>query len=160
MGHQKCIGNRQFRGVYPFFIQKMDRLHTMRRQCGISQPPRTYFAFNHKPIYHHPTSTKPYDDNLSNTAYPPPPFFNQTTARQQLSIIAGNKGATGPFAPLVVAVRNVMGTKEFNQFRGKAISLHSQIIKEFGSTIGADIRQVQGLIRLAKNNGEKVGFLA
>lgn len=53
-----------------------------------------------------------------------------------------------------------MGTKEFNQFRGKAISLHSQIIKQFGATIGVDIRQVQGLIRLAKKNGEKLGFLA
>jgi hypothetical protein len=41
-------------------------------------------------------------------------------------VIAGNKGANGPFAPLVRVTRDVMGTKEFNQFRGKAISLHSQ----------------------------------
>lgn len=27
---------------------------------------------------------------------------------------------------MVVAVRNVMGKKEFNKFRGQAISLHSQ----------------------------------
>lgn len=38
----------------------------------------------------------------------------------------GNKGEGGPFAPLVRLVRGVMGQKEFNQFRGKAISLHSQ----------------------------------
>lgn len=38
----------------------------------------------------------------------------------------GNKGSTGPFAPLVVAIRNVYGTKDFNLLRGKAISLHSQ----------------------------------
>jgi hypothetical protein len=38
----------------------------------------------------------------------------------------GNKGAGGPFAPLVVVVRGVMGEKEFNKFRGKAISVHSQ----------------------------------
>jgi hypothetical protein len=38
----------------------------------------------------------------------------------------GNKGAGGPFAPLVVVVRNVVGEKEFNKLRGKAISLHSQ----------------------------------
>lgn len=38
----------------------------------------------------------------------------------------GNKGATGPFAPLVVVVRNIVGEKEFNKIRGKAISLHSQ----------------------------------
>jgi hypothetical protein len=33
----------------------------------------------------------------------------------------------GPFAPLVVVTRNVMGKKEFNKFRGKAISVHSQV---------------------------------
>lgn len=41
-------------------------------------------------------------------------------------VVAGNPGAGGPFSPLVVAVRSVMGVKEFNQFRGKMISLHSQ----------------------------------
>jgi len=53
-----------------------------------------------------------------------------------------------------------MGVKEFNQFRGKAISLHSQVIKDFCKQLGADTKQVQGLIRLAKKNGEKLGFLA
>jgi hypothetical protein len=38
----------------------------------------------------------------------------------------GNKGAGGPFAPIVVVTRNVVGEKDFNNFRGKAISLHSQ----------------------------------
>ena len=38
----------------------------------------------------------------------------------------GNKSGKGPFTPVVIVVRNVMGKKEFNQFRGKAISLHSQ----------------------------------
>lgn len=74
--------------------------------------------------------------------------------------VMGNKATGGPFAPLVRVVRNVMGTKEFNKFRGQAISLHSQIIKDFGKQIGADGKQVQGLIRLAKKNGEKLGFLA
>ena len=40
--------------------------------------------------------------------------------------MAGNAGASGPFAPLVGVVRNAMGVKEFNQLRGKMISLHSQ----------------------------------
>lgn len=177
--------------------------------------------------------------------------------------MAGNAGAGGPFAPLVVVTRNIMGTKEFNQFRGKMISLHSQgarhgrrgaagcwagrgrcvrslvqpmlsayarpagsktpagvawppvllpvwcrlgdrrgraaprgrsrqpslppalvppplppttipplltihlpvppppaVIKDFCKQLGADTKQVQGLIRLAKKNGEKLGFLA
>ncbi len=38
----------------------------------------------------------------------------------------GNKSGAGPFTPAVVVVRKAMGKKEFNQFRGKAISLHSQ----------------------------------
>lgn len=38
----------------------------------------------------------------------------------------GNKATGGPFAPLVVVVRGVVGEKEFNKLRGKAISLHSQ----------------------------------
>jgi hypothetical protein len=113
--------------------------------------------------------------------------------------VAGNAGASGPFAPLVGVVRNAMGVKEFNQLRGKMISLHSQgappalplrgehlhrsaqscvdpamplwvpdptcgpvcaVIKNFCQQIGADTKQVQGLIRLAKKNGEKLGFLA
>lgn len=33
----------------------------------------------------------------------------------------------GIFAPLVVVTRNVIGKKRFNQLRGKAIALHSQV---------------------------------
>ncbi|KAJ0510544.1 putative protein PROTON GRADIENT REGULATION 5 [Helianthus annuus] len=66
----------------------------------------------------------------------------------------------GLFAPLVVVTRNIVGKKRFNQIRGKAIALHSQVITEFCKSIGADAKQRQGLIRLAKKNGEKLGFLA
>ncbi|KAH7289328.1 hypothetical protein KP509_31G070400 [Ceratopteris richardii] len=66
----------------------------------------------------------------------------------------------GIFAPLVVVARNVIGKKRFNQLRGKAIALHSQVITEFCRSVGADAKQRQGLIRLAKKNGEKLGFLA
>jgi hypothetical protein len=45
----------------------------------------------------------------------------------RLRVTAGNDQESGPFAPLVVVVRNAMGAKPFNQFRGKAISLHSQV---------------------------------
>ncbi|CAL0328421.1 unnamed protein product [Lupinus luteus] len=66
----------------------------------------------------------------------------------------------GIFAPLVVITRNIVGKKRFNQIRGKAIALHSQVITEFCKSIGADAKQRQGLIRLAKKNGEWLGFLA
>lgn len=41
-------------------------------------------------------------------------------------MIAGNNAADGPFTPIVKIVREFMGVKQFNQLRGKAISLHSQ----------------------------------
>ncbi|KAM7485411.1 hypothetical protein LguiA_001420 [Lonicera macranthoides] len=66
----------------------------------------------------------------------------------------------GLFAPIVVATRNIIGKKTFNKLRGKAIALHSQVITEFCKSIGADQKQRQGLIRLAKKNGEILGFLA
>ncbi|OMO97766.1 hypothetical protein CCACVL1_04462 [Corchorus capsularis] len=66
----------------------------------------------------------------------------------------------GLFAPIVVVTRQIVGKKRFNQLRGKAIALHSQVITEFCKSIGADAKQRQGLIRLAKKNGEKLGFLA
>ncbi|XP_043705888.1 protein PROTON GRADIENT REGULATION 5, chloroplastic-like [Telopea speciosissima] len=66
----------------------------------------------------------------------------------------------GVFAPVVVLTRNLIGKKPFNQIRGKAIALHSQVITEFCKSIGADAKQRQGLIRLAKKNGERLGFLA
>jgi hypothetical protein len=34
------------------------------------------------------------------------------------------------------------------------------VIKDFCKQIGVETKQVQGLIRLAKKNGEKLGFLA
>jgi hypothetical protein len=80
--------------------------------------------------------------------------------RAALRVVAGNKGENGPFAPIVRVTRNAMGTKEFNQLRGKAISLHSQVIKDFCKQIGVQTKQAQGLIRLAKKNGEWLGFLA
>ncbi|KAH6778076.1 proton gradient regulation 5 [Perilla frutescens var. hirtella] len=73
-------------------------------------------------------------------------------------MMGSSKG--GVFAPLVIVTRNIIGKKTFNQLRGKAIALHSQVITEFCKSIGADNKQRQGLIRLAKKNGEWLGFLA
>jgi hypothetical protein len=39
-------------------------------------------------------------------------------------------------------------------------SLLQTVIKEFCGQLGVDNKQVQGVIRLAKKNGEKLGFLA
>ncbi|MBA0696548.1 hypothetical protein Goari_003093 [Gossypium aridum] len=61
------------------------------------------------------------------------------------------KGGKGLFASIMVVTRQFVGKKgSISLIRGKAIALHSQ----------ADIKQKQGLIRLAKKNGERLGFLA
>ncbi|XP_059653123.1 protein PROTON GRADIENT REGULATION 5, chloroplastic-like [Cornus florida] len=79
--------------------------------------------------------------------------------RSQVMMKNVNEGK-GVFAPVVVVTRDIIGKKQFNQFRGKAIALHSQVITKFCKSIGTDVKQRQGLIQLAKKNGERLGFLA
>eukprot|EP00475_Leptophrys_vorax_P017700 TRINITY_DN24304_c0_g1_i1.p2 TRINITY_DN24304_c0_g1~~TRINITY_DN24304_c0_g1_i1.p2 ORF type:complete len:122 (+),score=5.97 TRINITY_DN24304_c0_g1_i1:388-753(+) len=74
--------------------------------------------------------------------------------------MANPHGNSGVFAPVVIVAKSVVGEKQFNQIRGKAIALHSQVIGEFCSKTGVNGKQRQGLIRLAKQNGAKLGFLA
>jgi len=57
----------------------------------------------------------------------PPAAASCATRGAPLRVRAGNDYENGVFTPLVIVVRNVMGVKPFNQFRGKAISLHSQV---------------------------------
>lgn len=64
------------------------------------------------------------------------------------------------FAPIVLLVRNVMGTPRFNKLRGQAIALHSKTITRFCNWAGISSKERQSLIRTARNNGEKLGFLA
>ena len=49
------------------------------------------------------------------------------SGRGALKVVAGNTNEGGLFAPLVVVARNIIGVKRFNQIRGKAIALHSQV---------------------------------
>ena len=64
------------------------------------------------------------------------------------------------FAPIVVLVRGCLGDSEFKQLRGKAIALHSKAITNFCNRIGVERTQRQNLIRLARDNGKRLGFLA
>ncbi|EEH54928.1 uncharacterized protein MICPUCDRAFT_19999 [Micromonas pusilla CCMP1545] len=88
------------------------------------------------------------------------PASRRATSRGSLRVVAGNDYEGGLFAPIVVVARDVIGVKRFNQIRGKAIALHSQVITEFCKEIGADGKVRQNLIRTAKQNGGKLGFLA
>ena len=64
------------------------------------------------------------------------------------------------FAPIVVLVRSRIGKVKFNQIRGKVIALHCQAITNFCNGVGLETKVRQSLIRLAKSNGKKLGFLA
>lgn len=64
------------------------------------------------------------------------------------------------FAPFVVVIRRWLGDPKFVQVRGKAIAMHSQVITNFCKRIGVDRTQRQNLIRLARDNGKKLGLLA
>ena len=44
-----------------------------------------------------------------------------------MRVDAGNANSSGLFAPLVIVTRDIVGKKQFNKFRGKAIQLHSQV---------------------------------
>lgn len=64
------------------------------------------------------------------------------------------------FAPLVVLVRNIVGQPRFVKLRGKAIVMHSKAITSFCNQIGIDRNQRQGWMRLARDNGKRLGLLA
>lgn len=64
------------------------------------------------------------------------------------------------FAPIVVAMRQVVGNPKFNKLRGKAIALHAQAITKVCETFGIDRSFRQNMIRLARDNGKRLGLLA
>ncbi|MEL7314413.1 MAG: electron transporter [Cyanobacteria bacterium J06559_3] len=64
------------------------------------------------------------------------------------------------FAPLVLVVRNVMGDPDFLKLRGQAIALHSKAITNVCDRLGIDRSQRQAMIRLARDNGKRLGLLA
>lgn len=64
------------------------------------------------------------------------------------------------FAPIVVLTRTTVGTPRFTKVRGKAIALHSKAITNFCNQIGIERTQRQNWIRLARDNGKRLGLLA
>lgn len=69
-------------------------------------------------------SSAPMGSRVAATAVPVRPNKAQ---RGALKVVAGNTNEGGLFAPIVVIARNIIGVKRFNQIRGKAIALHSQV---------------------------------
>lgn len=64
------------------------------------------------------------------------------------------------FAPVVVLVRQHVGDSEFKQLRGQAIALHSKVITNVCNRMGIERTRRQNLIRLARDNGKRLGLLA
>lgn len=64
------------------------------------------------------------------------------------------------FASFIILVRNHLGTAKFNQLRGKLISMHAKLITKFCDRCHLDSTTRQYLIRLARDNGKRLGLLA
>lgn len=64
------------------------------------------------------------------------------------------------FAPIVIQVRSRLGKVKFNQLRGKAIALHSQVITKICNRFGIERTTRQNFIRTARDNGKRLGLLA
>jgi hypothetical protein len=72
----------------------------------------------------------------------------------------GKQAKDGPFTPLVIAGKVVLGEKLLNKVRGKAISYHSQFISEFCYDYGVPNKMRGALIKKAKTTGDTLGFLS
>lgn len=72
----------------------------------------------------------------------------------------GKNAKFGIFSPAVIVSKLVLGDKRLNKIRGKAISLHSQVITAFCEFTGTGPKMRTALIRQAKVNGDTLGFLS
>ncbi|NER81274.1 MAG: electron transporter [Leptolyngbya sp. SIO1D8] len=64
------------------------------------------------------------------------------------------------FAPVVLIIRKVMGDPDFLKLRGQAIALHSKVITNVCNRFDIDRSRRQSMIRLARDNGKRLGLLA
>lgn len=90
-----------------------------------------------------------------------PRFIGKTVARSNSRTslqMGGSQAKFGVFSPAVYGAKIVLGDLKLKKFRGKAISLHSQYIGEFCQWAGAYHLRTR-LIKLAKTNGDTLGFL-
>ncbi len=73
-------------------------------------------------------------------------------------MMGGKKAKFGVFSPAVYVAKIALGEQKLNKLRGKAISLHSQVIGDFTLWCGGYHLRTR-LIKLAKTNGDTLGFL-
>lgn len=87
------------------------------------------------------------------------PVAPRAVATRSSAITMGNNAPDGPFTPIVLAGKVVLGEKFFNKIRGKGIAIHSQIISEFCDDYGVPRAMRGALIKKAKITGGDLGFL-
>jgi len=130
--------------------QSSQALSLSATDCGTIRIDRTRMAGR---IGLHSTTRSTSYRNYNNTR-------RKSRSNRLDAVSMGNPNTTGIFAPIVRVTRNIIGVKNFNKLRGNGIKLHSQVITEFCKTIGAPAQTRQKLIKTAKDNGGKLGFLA
>ena len=64
------------------------------------------------------------------------------------------------FAPIVILFRDQFGKREFKQMRGKVIALYLKVMTTVCNWFGIDRTEHQNLIRVVRDNGKRLGFLA
>jgi hypothetical protein len=69
------------------------------------------------------------------------------------------KHRDGPFSWLVRLGKVVLGDETLDKVRGKGIALHSQVITQFVTDKKLSAKVRGNLIKVAKKNGEELGFL-
>lgn len=85
-------------------------------------------------------------------------FPTPKPTRGDMQMMGGKKAKFGVFSPAVYIAKFGLGQAKLNKIRGKGISLHSQAIGEFCQWAGAYHLRTK-LIKLAKTNGDTLGFL-
>merc|ERR1712023_188232 len=78
----------------------------------------------------------------------------QTRMQRTAVPTMGKMAKDGPFTPIVLAGKFVLGEKLLNKVRGKAISYHSQFISEFCYDYGVPNKMRGALIKKAKTTGD------
>ena len=71
----------------------------------------------------------------------------------------GKQAKEGPFSWLVRLGKLVLGEKTLNKVRGKIIAKHSQVITTFVTNFELSAKTRGQFIKVAKENGDELGFL-
>merc|ERR1719201_40591 len=87
------------------------------------------------------------------------PFWWSVIPEEKRTLGKGRKVKEGPFSWLCYLGSAVLGESLFNKIRGKLIASHSQVITQFEANMELSAKTRGNLIKIAKKNGDALGFL-